>query len=785
MSATLRLRIAAGAVALVTLTLILWIKLGVGGATVTTAFDDWIEAGAAAAAGSLCLFAARRPGPARAGWLLLGLSACSWAAGEVIWSYYETILGRAVPFPSLADAGYLLAVPLEVAGVLGLAARFRTASRAVTLLDGFIISGALLYISWVTVLHTVYAAGADSTLALVLSLAYPIGDVVTCVIVLTVIAHSGRVERPLLLIAAGICCLALSDSTFAYLTAQASFKTNVTDVGWVLGYLLIGLAGLDGATTEASTAAARARRLRALVPYVPMAGALGITIAQIIRGDNIDTLATWTLMAVGIAVLLRQLGAVWEAQGLSRELETSVGLLRDREALLEHQAFHDILTNLANRRLFANRVEHALARARRSGGVLALLFLDLDDFKNVNDSLGHAAGDLLLQSTAERLRACVRTGDTCARMSGDEFAVLLEDVEGVGEAVVIATRILEAFRTPFALAREVYVSPSIGIVYARDPEADVAGLIRDADTAMYEAKRRGRGRYAIFEEELRTDVARRLALRSSLAGALERGELSVHYQPIYNLRDMRLQSVEALARWNHEGEWISPDEFIPVAEESGLIVDIGRFVLARACADAAAWIRRDPELRDATIAVNVSALQLAHAGFASDVAAALAGSGLRSTNLVLELTENLLMLESGTVAERLRQLAATGVRLAIDDFGKGYSSLNYLVSFPISMVKIDRAFVAELPGKTNRAVIRSIAMLCRSLDIVTVAEGIETAGQLAELRGLNCDSGQGFWLGRPVPAADLELRAPTSAVSRSAARTRSQPANPSLRPQET
>jgi diguanylate cyclase (GGDEF)-like protein len=518
--------------------------------------------------------------------------------------------------------------------------------------------------------------------------------------------------------------------------------------------------------------------VRALLPYVPMAFAIGMTVVQIVRGADIDPLATWTLMSLGVAVLLRQLGAVWEAQGLSRELESSVAKLRDREALLEHQAFHDSLTNLANRRLFANRVEHALARARRSGRAIALLFLDLDDFKNVNDSLGHAAGDLVLQSTAERLRACVRAVDTTARMSGDEFAVLLEDVQDSAEAVVSATRILEAFRTPFALSREVYVSPSIGIVCTHDAEADVAGLIRDADTAMYEAKRRGKSRYAIFEEDLRVDVARRLALRSSLGGAVDRGELTVHYQPIYDLRDMRLVSVEALARWQREGEWVPPSEFIPIAEESGLIVQIGQFVLARACSDAAAWIRREPRLAEMTVAVNVSAVQLADAGFVIDVLSVLNATGLQPSNLMLELTENLLMLESGSVAERLQELSDAGVRLAIDDFGKGYSSLNYLVSFPISMVKIDRAFVAELPAKSNRAVIRSIASLCRSLDIVTVAEGIETAAQLAELRGLTCDTGQGFWLGRPAPAAELDLgvRQPRRGVQAASRRAALRPA---------
>lgn len=759
--------------ALLTLCFLAWVHFDLGGHRVTTAMADWAEFAAAAIASALCLLAARRPSPARLGWLLLGASAFAWGAGEAVWSYYETILGRPVPFPSWADAGYLTAVPLEVAGVLLLASGFRVRSRLVTLVDGLIIAGALLFISWTTVLHAVYAAGADSRLAMVLSLAYPVGDIVTGVIVLTLVAHSGRFDTPLLLIAAGLACLALSDSTFAYLTAQGTYQTNMVDAGWLLGYLLIGLGALSTESSPAPAGAPRNPRVRALLPYFPMACATVLTIVMVARYGRLDPLSTWVLLSLGVLILGRQLGAVWEAQGLSRDLASSIVLLRDREALLEHQAFHDSLTNLANRRLFANRVEHALARARRNGGMLALLFLDLDDFKNVNDSLGHGAGDLLLQSTAERLRACVRAADTTARLSGDEFGVLLEDVDGEAEPVEVAARILDAFRAPFALSRDLYVSPSIGIVCTGDPTADVAGLVRDADTAMYAAKRRGKGRYAIFEEELRTDVARRLALRTALAEALERGDLTVHYQPIHDLGDMRVRSIEALARWRRDGEWIAPAEFIPVAEESGLIVDLGRFVLRRACSDAAAWIAQDRELGQVTVAVNVSASQLADSEFGADVRRALEASALPAANLVLELTENVLMLDQGTVADRLRELSQLGVRLAIDDFGKGYSSLNYLVNFPINVVKIDRAFVHELPGASNRAVIQSIATLCRSLDIVTVAEGIETPEQLAELRGLACDTGQGFWLGYPVPPGDLMLRADGRPASRGAEGRRS------------
>jgi Amt family ammonium transporter len=244
-------------------------------------------------------------------------------------------------------------------------------------------------------------------------------------------------------------------------------------------------------------------------------------------------------------------------------------------------------------------------------------------------------------------------------------------------------------------------------------------------------------------------------MRTSLAGALDRGELAVHYQPIHDLRDMRLIGFEALARWERDGEWIPPAEFIPVAEESGLIVEIGRLVLNRACSELAAWVRRDPALADVSVAVNVSASQLAHADFGADVQRALDTTGLRPANLGLELTENVLMLDTGKVAERLVELSGLGVKLAIDDFGKGYSSLNYLVTFPIKVVKIDRAFVHDLPSQTNRAVIKSIASLCHSLGIVTVAEGIETQSQLAELRRLACDTGQGFWLGHPMPLREL------------------------------
>ena len=428
---------------------------------------------------------------------------------------------------------------------------------------------------------------------------------------------------------------------------------------------------------------------------------------------------------------------------------------RTLEEQLVHQAFHDSLTGLANRALFRDRLQHALAGAERHPPHVAVLFLDIDDFKATNDSLGHGHGDQLLAAAALRISSATREGDTVARLGGDEFAVLLEHVPDAAGAAAVAERILDALRQPVLVSsRPTTIAASIGIAHSAAGTAEDE-LLRNADLAMYAAKSRGKGRCMLFAPEMLSVLVDRLALEADLARALEREEFRLAYQPIIQLESGRPVGAEALVRWDHpERGLLGPGAFIPVAEETGAIVALGRWVLGEACREAARWQRGGAP--GFTVTVNLSARQLEDGSLVADVSAALRDSGLDPTCLVLEITESVLMRDAASAAAILRDVRALGVRLAVDDFGTGYSSLAYLQHFPISIIKIDRSFVAGLTqGGNDAALARTIVALGGTLSLTTVAEGIEEAEQETRLRELGCELGQGYLFARPLAASQL------------------------------
>ncbi len=427
---------------------------------------------------------------------------------------------------------------------------------------------------------------------------------------------------------------------------------------------------------------------------------------------------------------------------------------KELEGRIAWQAFHDPMTGLANRVLFTDRVTHALARRERGPVDIGVLFIDLDHFKIVNDTLGHAAGDDLLRQVARRIEGEVRSADTVARLGGDEFAVLLEDSDRAS-CLSTANRLLAQLTRPFMLeGREVFIGASIGVTEAQ-PGVTLDELVRDADVAMYVAKAEGRGRVVRFEASMRAKVADRLQLEADLRRAIERDELQVHYQPLVDLQTGDILGAEALLRWHHPTRGlIAPSTFVPIAEDAGLIRDISRRVLRTACRDAMSWEAPDPEAPPLHVAVNLSGRHLQEASVVDDVRDALEVSGLDASRLTIEMTESVMMQNADAVIDAMRQLKSLGVTLALDDFGTGYSSLSYLQRFPIDVLKIDKSFINQLGGAaSDDALTRAILSLGETLGLATVAEGIEGEKQLAQLQAMGCLLGQGFLMSQPVPGA--------------------------------
>jgi diguanylate cyclase (GGDEF)-like protein/PAS domain S-box-containing protein len=424
---------------------------------------------------------------------------------------------------------------------------------------------------------------------------------------------------------------------------------------------------------------------------------------------------------------------------------------------IRHRALHDSLTGLPNRVLFLDRLQQALERLRRRRSLTAILFLDIDRFKPLNDRLGRQAGDALLAAAAPRLKQVVRSSDTVARFGGDEFGILLEDISGEGDAIDMAERIAEMFTQPFALdGAEHLVTTSMGIALARGVEL-AEDLIRDADAAMYRAKERGRARYELFDEGMRGRAISRRRVENDLRRALERDELRLDYQPLVSLHDKSVVGVEALLRWEHpERGLISPDDFIHVAEENGLIEPIGRWVLERASRQAAYWYAARPDAAPIEMSVNLSAVQVAHRDPAEVVATVLRATGLDPGCLTLEITESVMLADAEGLTEALRALKALGVRLVLDDFGTGYSSLAYLTRLPLDALKVDRSFIDGLGTEPrDTAITEAIVAMSHALSLQVVGEGAETALQVAELARMGCDFVQGYHFSRPVPAHEI------------------------------
>ncbi|MBQ5964881.1 EAL domain-containing protein [Massilia sp. ZL223] len=445
-----------------------------------------------------------------------------------------------------------------------------------------------------------------------------------------------------------------------------------------------------------------------------------------------------------------------ELAGANALLQEEIVERRQAEARVHHMAYHDSLTGLPNRALLSDRLDCTIRGAQRTGRKLALMFIDLDRFKNINDSLGHLTGDHLLREVAKRLVVAVRASDTVARLGGDEFVVLLPEIAEGEECRLVGDKIIEALSSPFPFeGRSLHISPSIGICVYPDDGSDVETLMRHADAAMYHAKGAGRNNYQFFTQRMNQAAARHFELESSLRGALVREEFELHYQPIMCAATRRPHALEVLLRWRRDGQaLVGPDEFIPILEESGMIVPVGEWVIRSACAQLMQWEREGLDV--VPLAINLSARQFMHHGLVEAIRRIVGDTGIDPRLVELEITETALMQHGGQTLEILRQINAMGMSLSIDDFGTGYSSLAYLKRFPVRKIKIDRAFVRELDASAeDRAIVAAVMALANSLQLSVVAEGVETESQYALLRSFGCQFAQGYLFARPLPAGQV------------------------------
>jgi diguanylate cyclase (GGDEF)-like protein/PAS domain S-box-containing protein len=858
----------------------------IGGASFTRAFDDLATIVCPAVTAALCVRVARHVrGDHRAvrAWLLLGAASASWALGQVVWAWYELVRDVDVPFPSLADVGYLGLVPLAGCAVLAFFPRSDAGrSRSRPLLDASIILLSVGCVAWVVFLNELYTGTTGTFLERAIALAYPFGDLLVVSMLLLTAFWPCRESRSVVtLIALGLVSLAVADAGFAYLTATGRYTTgNLIDTGWIAGFLLIALAARQARRSP------RRPDLRRLTPsrashlpayFAVIAAVITATVEQAVNG-TLHPFVIWDGIALVATVVTRQLLAVLDHGRLAEHLEDEVSArtaaLREREAStrllfdanpmpmflchaqsgsmldandaaiahygwersrflsftasdlrapgevpaddvfveltgqrrhltragriidvelvshpvtfdgepaalvtvadvterngleseLRHQAFHDSLTGLPNRALMLDRLDQALARRQRHRGVVGVLLLDLDDFKTVNDSLGHAIGDQLLAIVAERLRTITRQDDTVARLGGDEFVVI---TDGLTDADVeaAAARIASEIGAPIEIeGRELRVRVSIGIAMARG-DGTAGELLRDADVALYQAKARGRGRWVRFDDDLRGAAMARLTLEGELRNAVEDNQFVVHYQPVISLLDGSVAGAEALVRWHHPTRGlVPPGDFLKVAEETGLIADIGRIVLGEATAQARRWA--DSGRADFTVSVNLAARQLANHRLVRQVASSIEQAGISAAQLCLEVTEHALLEDIEAATAVLRDLSDLGVQLSVDDFGTGYSSLVYLRELPVDQLKIDRAFVSGLPtSDRDAAIVAGVISLAHSLGLTVVAEGVEDSELAAHLLALGCESAQGFLWSPALPPDELEVwiaeRSPT------------------------
>lgn len=755
----------AGVVALIVFAC--WIVFEWGGPTTTNAVSDigsLVFAGLAFA----CALAVARRGRdrLRLAWGIFSFGLFGWIAGDLAWLFYRFVFQTVPPDFSFIDIAYLvLPVATCVAWSVN-APRERRPLALRPLLDGLIVASALFLVLWPLVLERLFQYNAGNESQLVVALSYPTADLVMVTMALVVTAAvPAPYRRSMVTVTTGLIIIAATDCALVYVQSIGDRTNALLAIGWAAGMLLVAA----GALTElhaphlsgANVVGPRRRRQLFWLPYVPIVFAVPVSVTALWNFTPTDRpLLIAGVLLIG-AALIRQLSILLENRAL---LET-----------VADQALRDPLTGVANRLLFSDRLAHAMQLRQRDDRKVSVLSLDLDDFKMVNDSLGHSHGDALLRNIADRLISVVPAGDTVARLGGDEFAVLIED--GPVSADDLAQRVIEVFDKPFYLdGEDLYIHPSVGLATAPaldDEELSADELFKRADLAMYTAKRAGVGGVQKYTPDMRlvdrtelrtslTDNGRRrrtsvpgIQLLGQLRRAIEDGDLVLVYQPKISLSTGGIVGVEALIRWPHpELGLLTPNQFLPLVRQNGLMGAVTDLVLAHAVADAVTWY--DAETCDLPVAINLFAPSLNDLTLPDQILTALKGADLPPTALSVEITEHLLVANIRRASTVLDRLRANGLRTAIDDFGSGYATMSYLRDLPIDELKLDRQFIAPvLRSERAAAIVRSVIDLAHTLGIACVAEGVEDKATADRLRDYSCDIAQGHYFSRPITADAL------------------------------
>jgi diguanylate cyclase (GGDEF)-like protein len=713
-------------------------KAGVGQAVLLTVLNGTASVAAYRAA-------ARAHGRTRVVWVALGvsMSLATLANGPY---YGFSLIGHPLPFPSPVDALFLLTYPCYAIALVALARQHRERDRSGDPLDSaiLIVGGASLM--WQFVIAGVVHASGLPLLAHAVSTMYPVMDLVVFAMLVRFAVASTQRSKATHILLASFTLLLVADIVYALELAAGTYAFGgPTDGLWMASYLLIGVAAMHPSARvfRLSTEPASRRMSPGRIAFLCAAVLAGPALA-IGHPSELVVVAAAAVVSFGL-VMVRM-------TGLNRQL-ASAG------AELTIRASTDSLTGLANRAAFADRLGAALAGDERRAGTLAVLFIDLDDLKDVNDGLGHAAGDELLCITARRLDQTIRPGDLVARLGGDEFAILLEGIPDADSAFAVAQRVVTALRVPTEIGDgRVQVGASVGMAMRRH-DSTVDALMRFADVAMYAAKAKGKNRVEHYDADLHDLAVERQALMAEMGGAVERGELVVDYQPVVNLKTGEIEGLEALVRWQHATRGLlPPSAFIGLAEETGAIIGIGASVMETAARQLRQWQLRY-HLPALSMSVNVSVRELDVPGFADNVIDLLRVSGIDPTTFALEVTESVLADPGGGAAATLASLRASRVRVALDDFGTGYSSIGYLRQLPVDILKIDRSFVSGPSAGTgvDDVLLEAIVAMGQTLRLDVIPEGIEELDQLVRLRAAGCKVGQGFMFSRPVSAQAIEV----------------------------